>query len=326
MIASAPNPQKAHPDAIEKAARILKQGRLVVMPTETVYGLAADAGNAQAVARIFKVKGRPSFNPLICHVASPKDAEALVNVTPLAQKLMAAFWPGPLTLVLEKRPDAPVCDLVSAGLPSLAIRMPSHDVARALLKAVGCPLAAPSANRSGRISPTEASHVAQDLADDLGKDVGLILDGGPCNVGLESTIVAVKGEALVLLRPGAITADQITDACGVRPVGDQSGTITAPGQMLSHYAPDAAVRLEAKTAKHDEVLIGFGPIKGDLSLSEDGDLIEAAARLFSCLRSADTMGKKKIAVAPVPPHGLGLAINDRLRRAAAPKNNMETST
>ncbi|GAK33656.1 threonylcarbamoyl-AMP synthase [Iodidimonas nitroreducens] len=304
--------------AILDAARILRRGGLVAIPTETVYGLAADATNPKAVARIFATKGRPGFNPLICHVPAPEDAARIARISPLADRLITAFWPGPLTLVLPQRPDSPLADLVSAGLPSVGIRMPAHPMALALLRQTGRPLAAPSANRSGAISPTTARHVA----DDLGKDVDMILDGGPCSLGLESTIIGLPDDGtdrLLLLRPGGITPDQIAEICGIRPEADQSGAITAPGQLLSHYAPRGQLRLDAIRAGDGEFMIGFGAIGGDLNLSPKGDLIEAAAGLFAALRQADDSGASGLAIAPIPDHGLGLAINDRLRRAAAPR-------
>ncbi len=311
-------------EACERAAEILRAGGLVALPTETVYGLAADATSPDAVARIFKVKGRPQFNPLICHVDGSAMAARLVMQPPLATRLIQAFWPGPLTLVLERRPDAPITDAVSAGLTSLAVRAPAHPLMRAVIKAVGRPLAAPSANRSGRVSPTTAQHVK----DDLGDDIDMIVDGGPCSVGLESTVVAVTDDRIILLRPGAITADDIERVTGLTPQKPTDGTVSSPGQLAGHYAPHARVRLNATQKGQDDVLIGFGAIAGDLTLSATGDLNEAAARLFATLRKADTLARTRktandsgsIAIAPVPDHGLGLAINDRLRRAAAPKN------
>ncbi len=299
--------------AIARAASILRAGGLVALPTETVYGLAADAGNAPAVARIFAVKGRPHFNPLICHVPDMDAAAALVEIGPLAARLMEAFWPGPLTLVLPKRDGAPVADLVSAGLDTLAVRAPAHPVARRLLAAFPRPLAAPSANRSGRVSPTTAAHVAADL----GAAVDLILDGGACDVGIESTIVAVADDTLSLLRPGGIAGEEIARVTG-RPLATATpGGVTAPGMLKSHYAPAAPVRLEATEKRPGEVLIGFGPVAGDISLSPTGDLVEAAAKLFAALRRADAASPTAIAVAPIPDVGLGRAINDRLHRAAA---------
>ncbi len=311
--------------ACKRAALILRAGGLVALPTETVYGLAADATSSEAVARIFKVKGRPQFNPLICHVEGRDAAARLVDIPPLAEQLIDAFWPGPLTLVLERLPDAPVADAVSAGLSTLAVRSPAHSLIRRVMKAAGLPLAAPSANRSGRVSPTTAQHVK----DDLGADVDMILDGGPCLIGLESTVVAVTGDNIFLLRPGAITAEDIALASGVMPQKPASGAVSSPGQLAGHYAPQAQVRLNVTHKEQDEVLIGFGEVTGDLTLSAVGDLNEAAAHLFDTLRKADKLaqaiktesGTGSIAIAPVPAHGLGLAINDRLRRAAAPKES-----
>lgn len=313
----------AKTQGIAEAAAILNAGGIVAVPTETVYGLAARAGDATAVARIYAAKGRPSFNPLIVHVADAAAASALVDVSPLAATLMAAFWPGPLTLVLPKRADADVAGLVSAGLDTLAVRCPAHPVMQALIAACG-PLAAPSANASGRISSTTAAHVAATLD---GR-VPLILDGGACAAGVESTIVAVKADGWRLLRPGAVAMDAIISAAGppspppARPEvasGAAGGGILAPGMLESHYAPCQPVRLGALTAGADEFHIGFGAIAGEASLSPRGDLIEAAARLFDLLHRAEASGCAAIAVAPVPETGLGLAINDRLRRAAAPR-------
>ena len=299
--------------AIARAAAILRAGGLVALPTETVYGLAADATNANAVARIFAAKGRPRFNPLICHVPDQAAAAELVRIGPLAARLMEAFWPGPLTLVLPKREDAPVADLVSAGLATLAVRAPAHPVARRLLEAFPRPLAAPSANRSGRVSPTTAAHVAADL----GKDVDLILDGGACEVGIESTIVAVADDTLALLRPGGVASEDIAHLVGRPLAAAAADAVTAPGMLKSHYAPAAPVRLGATEKRAGEFLIGFGPVAGDISLSPTGDLVAAAAGLFAALRRADAMAPTAIAVAPIPETGLGRAINDRLRRAAA---------
>ncbi len=305
--------------AIRRAADILRDGGLVALPTETVYGLAADAARGRAVACIFEVKGRPSFNPLICHVTGREMASRCVEIPSVADRLIDAFWPGPLTLVLPKRPDAPVSDLVGAGLETLAVRAPAHATARQLLFALGRPLAAPSANRSGRISPTTARHVAEDL----GEDVDLILDGGACAVGLESTIVGVDaGDGLTLLRPGGVTAEDIAEVAGAPVAPACEGGITAPGQMASHYAPRSGLRLNVRSPGPDDVMIGFGDVPGAFSLSPEGDLVEAAADLFATLREADALAQRRggdIAVAPIPERGLGVAINDRLRRAAAPR-------
>lgn len=299
--------QIVRPDAagIARAVALLARGDVVALPTETVYGLAAVANNGAAVARIFAAKGRPSFNPLIVHVADAAQAATLVEVNATAAALMAAHWPGPLTLVLPVKPDAPVAGLVSAGLPTLAVRCPAHTVMQAVIAEVG-PLAAPSANASGRISATLARHV---LASLRGR-IALIIDGGPSKAGVESTIVGVDGDRVTLLRPGAVAADP----AWVRATGN---AITAPGQLASHYAPVQPVRLGALTAMANEFHIGFGAVRGDLSLSAAGDTIEAAANLFEALHIAEASGRAVIAVAPVPMAGLGVAINDRLARAAA---------
>ncbi len=300
--------REATPAAIAAAADILRAGGIVAVPTETVYGLAARADSGEAVARIYAAKGRPSFNPLIVHVADAEAAATLADLSPLATALMATFWPGPLTLVLPLRAGAPVASLVTAGLPTIALRCPAHPVMQALIAAVG-PLAAPSANASGRISPTRAAHVAASLGDEL----GLILDGGPSAAGLESTIIAVEGDGWRLLRPGAVAVEAL-------PPSPLRGGIVAPGMLASHYAPRQPVRLDAEAARADEFHIGFGAIAGDASLSPAGDLTEAAAALFELLHQAEASGRSGIAVAPIPDHGLGLAINDRLRRAAAPRS------
>ena len=313
----------ANADGIAAAAAVLDAGGIVAVPTETVYGLAARAGDAAAVARIYAAKGRPRFNPLIVHVADAAAAAALVGVSPLAAALMAAFWPGPLTLVLPRRADADVAALVSAGLDTLAVRCPAHPVMQALIARCG-PLAAPSANASGRISSTTAAHVAATLA---GR-VPLILDGGACAAGVESTIVAVSDGGWQLLRPGAVAAESLAAVAGnptPRPAQKRSDSrgaagIIAPGMLESHYAPRQPVRLAALTAGSEEFHIGFGTITGDANLSVSGDLIEAAARLFDLLHIAEASGRTAIAVAPVPETGLGCAINDRLRRAAAPRD------
>lgn len=304
------------PDAggIARAAAYLRAGDLVAFPTETVYGLGADARNDRAVARIFEAKGRPRFNPLIVHVAAPEAARTYVEWSDAAAALAARFWPGPLTMVLPLRPDAGLSPLVTAELPSLAIRMPAHPVARALLSEFGGPVAAPSANPSGRISPTSAAHVLAGLS---GR-IEAVVDGGPCGVGLESTIVGLAGAAPALLRPGGLAAEEIEAALG-QPLAMAGGAITAPGQLSSHYAPGAPVRLGAHEKQPGEKLLGFGPAPGaDLNLSPSGDLVEAAANLFAMLHAIDD-GTSPIAVSPVPETGLGRAINDRLRRAAAPR-------
>ncbi|MBU6167033.1 MAG: threonylcarbamoyl-AMP synthase [Alphaproteobacteria bacterium] len=302
------------PDAagIAAAAAILRAGGLVAVPTETVYGLAARADQPHAVAGIYAAKGRPSFNPLIVHVADVAQAHGLASLPPLALRLAAAFWPGPLTLVLPRRPDAAVASLVTAGLDTIALRCPAHPVMQQLVRAVG-PLAAPSANASGRISPTRAAHVLASLAQVP------VIDAGPCAAGVESTIVAVDGAGWRLLRPGAVAVEAIAAVAGAPLAAAPPATVQAPGMLASHYAPAQPVRLEARTAMPQEYHIGFGPVAGDASLSASGDLAEAAARLFDLLHAAQASGRTGIAVAPVPRHGLGLAINDRLARAAAPR-------
>lgn len=290
---------------IAKAARLIGEGLPVAVPTETVYGLAADATSGAAVARIYEAKGRPSFNPLIVHVPDLAAAEALAQFDAVARDLARRFWPGPLTLVLPLRHDAPVARLAAAGLPTVAVRAPAHPAMQALLEAAGVPLAAPSANASGRISPTRAEHVLSSL----GGRIPLILDGGATGHGLESTIVAVEDGRLRLLRPGPAEIDAERS---------RSARIEAPGQLASHYAPSKPLRLNATQAAPDEWLIGFGPVPGDASLSRSGDLVEAAAALFGRLHEAEASARPRIAVAPVPDEGLGAAINDRLRRAAAP--------
>ncbi|WP_173985332.1 L-threonylcarbamoyladenylate synthase [Magnetospirillum sp. SS-4] len=304
--------------AIAEAAEILRDGGLVAFPTETVYGLGGDATCDRAVAAIFEAKGRPSFNPLIAHVASLEQAEALVEMTLDARRLAARFWPGPLTLVLPRRPDSPVSLLASAGLDSVAVRMPDHPVALALIAAAGRPLAAPSANRSGAVSPTEAGHVAECL----GGRVALILDGGPCRVGVESTVLDLSGDRPAVLRPGGIEVETLEAVLGLAlPHGaDRPDAPRSPGQMESHYAPGLPVRPDAAFAESGEALLGFGPAEAaTLNLSPSGDLEEAAANLFAMLRALDRPEYGGIAVMPIPRYGLGLAINDRLRRAAAPR-------
>ena len=298
------------------AAGVLRDGNLVAFPTETVYGLGGDARNDMAVARIFEAKGRPHFNPLIVHVASLEAARAFVEWTDTADRLGHAFWPGPLTMVLPLKPDTGLSPLVTAELPTLAIRVPEHPVAQALLKAFDGPVAAPSANPSGRISPTSAKHVAEGLT---GR-IAAILDGGPCEVGLESTILGLS-ETPTLLRPGGLPVEALEAALPeplIHPAANAA--ISAPGQFASHYAPKARVRLNAAGKGDDEVLLGFGAVDADLNLSPAGDLTEAAANLFQCLHMLDARNSATIAVSPIPEHGLGRAINDRLRRAAAPRN------
>ncbi|WP_054002700.1 L-threonylcarbamoyladenylate synthase [Shimia sp. SK013] len=306
------------PDAtgFTRAADILGQGGLVAFPTETVYGLGADARSDLAVARIFEAKGRPRFNPLIVHVPDVEAAKRYVVWDDTADRIASAFWPGPLTLVLPLRPDAGLSPLVTADLPTLAIRIPAHPVARALLKAFDGPVAAPSANPSGRISPTEAAHVLAGLSN----RIEAVVDGGPCDVGVESTILGLA-DTPRLLRPGGLPLEALEAALGASLALYQDGdALTAPGQMTSHYAPGAPVRLNAIKVKTTERLLGFGKVDGaTLNLSPSGDLTEAAANLFHHLHRLDQEGDTPIAVSPVPEHGLGRAINDRLRRAAAPR-------
>ena len=297
---------------IAEAARLLRAGSLVAIPTETVYGLAADATNPMATAAIYNAKGRPAFNPLIVHVTDARQARSLVHWTDEADRLTKAFWPGALTLVLPARSDSPVCSLARAGLPSLAVRCPDHDIAREIIALSGCPLAAPSANPSGKITATTAGHVAAGLT---GR-IAAVVDAGACAVGVESTIVGLTDKPR-LLRPGGLPREAVEETLQIK-LTDAGEAITAPGQMSSHYAPEASVRLEVTTPRDDEVLLGFGPVAGDLSLSPSGDLTEAAARLFDCLHQLNESGQP-IAVAPIPRYGLGLAINDRLARAAAPR-------
>lgn len=305
-------------EPLAEAVERLRAGGLVAFPTETVYGLGADATRDAAVAAIFATKRRPRFNPLIAHVADTQGARALVEVSPAAEALMARFWPGPLTLVLPRRADCPVSLLASAGLDSLAVRQPDHPLAAALLRAFGGPLVAPSANRSGRVSPTTADHVRQELA---GSDV-LVLDGGPCRVGLESTVVDLCETRPRLLRPGAVTREALEAVLGPLGDADPSARPRSPGQLESHYAPSLPVRLEATDARPGEALLSFGAADTTgyaavYPLSETGDLLEAAARLFAGLRALDRPPHTAIAVSPIPERGLGEAINDRLRRAAA---------
>ncbi|WP_020176635.1 L-threonylcarbamoyladenylate synthase [Methyloferula stellata] len=306
--------------ALAEAARILLSGGTVAFPTETVYGLGADATSAEAVARIYAAKGRPSFNPLIAHVANLEAARQQGLFSTEAEALAKAFWPGPLTLVLPLAGSATVCGLARAGLDSVALRVPDHPVAQALIAAVGRPLAAPSANRSGHISPVTAAHVFTDL----NGAIDMILDGGPTLVGLESTIVACLDDTPRLLRPGGIARENIEAVLG-RPLKEaaSSATPAAPGMLASHYAPRAQLRLNAAARAEDESGLDFGGTFASspdvLDLSPRGDLIEAAAHLFDYLHKLDAAGKPVIAVAPIPHHGLGEAINDRLARAAAPR-------
>ena len=293
------------PDALAEAARRIAAGEPVAVPTETVYGLAADATNAEAVARIYAAKGRPNFNPLIVHVPDLAAAQRIGRFDEAALALAKAHWPGPLTLVVPLLPDAGIASLVTAGLDTIALRVPAHPAMQQLLRLTGTPLAAPSANASGRISATRAAHVAASLGD----RIGLILDGGPCERGIESTIVAATGGPLRLLRRGPIEVDAVKEARGIE----------APGQLDSHYAPGKSLRLNVSVAQPDEYLIGFGPVAGDASLSPAGDPVEAAARLFDLLHQADAAPQPRIAIAPIEGDGLAAAIRDRLSRAAAPR-------
>jgi L-threonylcarbamoyladenylate synthase len=298
--------------AITAAAQLLRAGQIVAIPTETVYGLAADAQNPEAVAHIYAAKGRPDFNPLIVHVRDRKAAEKLGVFNATAQALADAFWPGPLTLVLPLQPGAPVARAVTAGLPTIAIRCPAHPVMQALLLKSDLSLAAPSANRSGAISPTRADHVLKGLRG----AVPMILDGGPCSAGLESTIVAVRDDGWQVLRPGPVSSMEIEQMLGFPPLSLPISAIEAPGQMASHYAPSKPLRLNATVPEKGEYLIGFGAIMGDENLSSTGDLAQAAAHLFDALHNADASLASTIAVAPIPHEGIGIAMNDRLARAA----------
>ncbi len=304
------------PAAMARAAVLIAAGQPVVVPTETVYGLAADATRGDAVAAIYAAKGRPSFNPLIVHVADRTMAQQLGQLGAAERALAAAFWPGALTLVVPRTADCPVAQLATAGLATIALRCPAHRAMQALIAATGKPLAAPSANASGRISPTRAAHAAASL----NGRIALVIDDGPCAQGLESTIVRVMDGAAHILRPGPIVASQIAAAAGLPVVaGDGGGDIIAPGQLASHYAPAKPLRLGAQDFADDEWGIGFGPLGGDDNLSAAGDLAEAAARLFDALHRADASGRARIAVATIAAGGLGDAINDRLARAAAPR-------
>jgi L-threonylcarbamoyladenylate synthase len=303
------------PDGLARSVALLAAGQLVAFPTETVYGLGGDATSDLAVARIFEAKGRPRFNPLIAHVSDMAMARRLAVFDARAEALAARFWPGPLTLVLPLRADSGLSRLVTAELPTVAIRLPAHPVARALIAAFGGPLAAPSANPSGRVSPTRADHVMAGLA---GR-IAAVIDGGPCAVGVESTILGLFG-TVELLRPGGVAVEEIEALTGPLRVGGHGPRPNAPGQLASHYAPQAPVRLNAVAPRADEVRLGFGAGDCDLNLSPAGDLVEAAANLFHLLREADRIAHgRPIAVAPIPETGLGRAINDRLRRAAAPR-------
>ena len=317
---------KADAAGVREAADGLAAGALVAFPTETVYGLGADAENAEAVARLYAAKGRPSFNPLIAHVADVISARKLARLDAVAERLAAAFWPGALTIVAPQATGCRVCALATAGLDTIAVRIPDHPVAQAILTTVARPVVAPSANRSGHVSPTRADHVLADLAG----QIDLVIDGGPAGVGVESTIVACLGARAMLLRPGGIprtAIERVLDARLEEPSAVRADGPLAPGLSASHYAPRARLRLEARTVKPGEALLAFGPgslpgaseARRVLNLSVRGDLIEAAANLFSQLRTLDAAGARAIAAMPVPRTGLGEAINDRLRRAAAPR-------
>jgi len=308
---------------ILRAASVLAGGGVVAFPTETVYGLGADATNADAVLRVYEMKGRPRFNPLIAHVADRETAEVHGEFNDAARKLADAFWPGPLTIVLKKRSRSGICDLVSAGLDTIALRVPVNETAAILLLAAGCPVAAPSANRAGHVSPTTAAHVAADLGD----APALILDGGHTAVGLESSVVDLSGPKPLLLRPGGIPREKIEDVLAMK-LGNAeiSNRPSSPGQLASHYAPRTQLRLEATSIEPGEALLAFGGTALStggpmVNLSLEGDLRETAMNLFSALRELDTSGCDSIAVMPIPDEGLGEAINDRLRRAAAPRGD-----
>lgn len=303
----------ASPEGIGEAARLLREGRIVAVPTETVYGLAARADRDDAVAAIYRAKGRPSFNPLIVHVADLESAQSLAEFDDRALRLAERFWPGALTMVLPRRPEVPVAAAVTAGLPTIALRCPAHPVMRAVIAETGLPLAAPSANRSGGVSPTSAAHVVASL----GANLDAVLDAGACEAGLESTIIALRGGGhWQVLRPGPVPENAIAEVLGQGSDPVTSQAIEAPGQLASHYAPGKPVRLNALTAGPDEFHIGFGTIAGDATLSAAGDLVEAAARLYALLHEAAAEARPKIAVAPIPGEGVGAAINDRLSRAA----------
>jgi L-threonylcarbamoyladenylate synthase len=302
----------ADPAGIARAAAILRDGGLVALPTETVYGLAARADSEAAIAAIYRAKGRPEFNPLIVHIAGVEQAERLALLDDRARQLAERFWPGPLTMVLPQRQGAPVAPAVTAGLPTIALRMPAHPLTQAVLRETGLPLAAPSANRSGWVSPTSPEHVLASF----GAAAPPVLDGGRCERGLESTIVALRESGWQLLRPGPVAASAVAAVLGdaMRVTADR---IEAPGQLARHYSPGKPLRLAARSAELGEFLIGFGDVPGDCSLSPSGDLAEAAARLYDCLHRAAASDRPRIAVLAIPDEGMGAAINDRLRRAAA---------
>lgn len=315
LVAADPAEPDAFRAAIAAAAREIAGGGIVAFPTETVYGLGADATNGDALGQVFEAKGRPRINPLIVHVESLTAARRLVDFTPLAARLAERFWPGGLTLVLPKAAGCPVHDLASAGLPTLAVRVPAHPVAQALIGAAGVPIAAPSANASGEPSPTRAAHVIDSLGDGL-----TVLDGGACRAGLESTVVGFDGARAILLRPGATPRGEIEAVTGrLAEASDDADRPQSPGRLLRHYAPHAKLRLNAEAPRSGELYIAFGPAHADgaLQLSAAGNTREAAANLFALLREADKRGAAAVAIAPIPNEGLGEAINDRLARAAA---------
>lgn len=305
--------QTADASGIARAAGRLQVGGLVALPTETVYGLAARADSAEAVAAIYRAKGRPDFNPLIVHVPDLAAAEQIAVFDDRSRTLAGRFWPGALTMVLPLRKTARIAPAVTAGLDTIALRCPAHPVMRAVLQACGVPLAAPSANASGGVSPTQAAHVAASLGD----AAGLVLDGGACAAGIESTIVALRDTGWQVLRPGPVTTEQLAEVLGTALAVAASERIEAPGQLASHYSPGKPVRLDAAVPAADEFLIGFGAVAGSVNLSPSGDLIEAAALLYECLHAAAASQHPRIAVAPIPAEGIGAAINDRLKRAAA---------
>jgi L-threonylcarbamoyladenylate synthase len=307
-------------ESIDRAAKALAKGEIVAFPTETVYGLGANALNAAAVAKVFAAKDRPRFNPLIVHVLGEEEAEAYAVINDTARGLMRAFWPGPLSLVLPRKSGCAIADLVSSGLDTIALRAPSHPVARALLEAARLPIAAPSANRSGRVSPTTATHVEAEL----GSLPAMILDGGPCTLGLESTVLGIDGDEVSLLRLGALPRQEIETVLG-RKLAKRKPTshVTSPGQLATHYAPVTPLRLDASKPRHGEAFLAFGSNAPSfagptINLSRRGDLTEAAANFFAALRTLDGAGAETIAVMPIPDRGLGEAINDRLKRARLP--------
>jgi len=305
-------------DGIETAAVALACGELVAFPTETVYGLGANAENDEAVAAVYAAKGRPSFNPLIVHLPDARSVEQVVAVTPMARMLAERFWPGALTLVLPRGENCKLSLLVSAGLDTAAVRVPDHPVAQSLMLRAGCPVAAPSANRSGAISPTTADHVIQSLPTPADGGPNYVVDGGPCPIGLESTVVDLSGSTPALLRPGGIATEDIETVTGPLAAATNGEAPKSPGMLDKHYAPRAPLRLDATSVDAGEALLGFGPETGNatLNLSAAGDLNQAAANLFAMLRELDGGAYQGIAVMKIPDHGLGQAINDRLRRAA----------